>query len=118
MRLGVVVEVRAPGRVERDLVLRSLRVRRNGRLRTLELLVANHGNVTERLGRKRVSLSLRRAGRTLATLRPEARELLPHTRGLTFFRYRGRARGTVSALATVLPEAGGAPVYRTYRIRL
>ncbi len=118
MRLGVVVAVRAPGRLVHRLVLRGLRVRRNGRLRTLELLVANRGNVTERLQRRGVSLSLRRAGRVLATLRPEPRELLPRSRGLLVFRYRGRVRGTVSALATVVPKADGSMVYRTYRIRL
>jgi hypothetical protein len=118
MRLGVVVDVRAPGRLVHELVLRRLRVRRSGRLRTLELLVVNRGNVVEQLRRERVSLLLRRSGRPLATLRPEPRQLLPRTRGLVIFRYRGRGRGTVSARATVLPEGGGSKVTRTYRIRL
>jgi hypothetical protein len=118
MRLGVVVDVRAPGRLVHELVLRRLRVRRSGRLRTLELLVVNRGNVTEQLRRERVSLLLRPAGRTLARLRPEPRQLLPRTRGLVIFRYRGRGRGTVSARATLLPEGGGSTVKRTYRIHL
>ena len=119
MRLGVVVDVRAPGRLVHALDLRGLRVRRSGRLRTLELLVVNRGNVTEQLRSNLVSLALWRAGRLLGRLRPEPRQLLPRTRGLVVFRYRGRARGTVSARATLLPEGGGgSTVARTYRIRL
>jgi hypothetical protein len=118
MRIGVVVAVRAPGQLLHKLVLRGLRVRRHGRLRTLELLVANRGNVTEPIRRKRVSLSIRRAGRVVARLRPEPRDLLPWSRGLLVFRYRGRVHGTVSALATVVPEADGSMMCRAYRIVL
>ena len=118
LRLGVVVGVRAPGRVVHALALHGLRVRRTGRLRTLQLLVANRGNVTEHLGRDRVSLSLGRAGRPAESLRPEPRDLLPRTRGVVLFRYRGRARGIASARATILPETDGSAVSRKYRIRL
>jgi len=118
MRLGVVVDVRAPGRVVRRLVLRELRVRHRGRLRTLELVVANRGNVTEEVGRDRALVSLRRHGTVLASLRPEARELLPHTLGLVLFRYRGPTKGRVSALVTLASDSGDAVTYRTFRIRL
>jgi hypothetical protein len=118
VRIGVVIAVRAPGRLLHKLALRRLRIRRRGHLRTLELLVVNRGNVTERLGRERVSLSLGRAGRVLAKLRPEPRELLPRSRGLLVFRYRGRAHGTASAIATVVSDEDGSMVYRTYWIRL
>jgi len=118
MRIGVVVAVRAPGRLVHHLALRRLRIRHRRHVRTLELLVVNRGNVTERLGRERVSLLLRRAGHRLASLRPEARQLLPRTRGLIVFRYRGPARGAVSAVAIVRSDAGAESVSRTYRIRL
>jgi hypothetical protein len=118
LRLGVLVEVRAPGRVVHRLVLRRLRVRRSRRLRGLELLVANRGNVTEHLGRERVTLALRRRGRILGTLRPEPRDLLPRTRGLVLFRYRGRAHGTVVVRATILADTESSAVSRNYRVRL
>jgi hypothetical protein len=118
MRLGVVVDVRAPGRVVRRLALRGLEVRPHGRLRTLELLVINRGNVTEEIGEDRGSLTLRRRGHLLARLQAEPRQLLPRSRGLVLFRYRGRARGYVSALAALPSDSGGAVAYRTFRVRL
>src|SRR5205823_3556159 len=71
MRLGIVVVVHVPGAIVRRLELRRLRVRRAGRARVLELFIANRGNVTETLRRDRVTVSLRRHGRTLARLRPK-----------------------------------------------
>lgn len=118
MRLGVHVVVRAPGRVVRGLALRGLSVRHQGRMRILELMVGNRGNVTEELGRKRIALSIRRRGRELARLSPEPRELLPHSRGVVQFRYRGRATGWVAALASIAPASGGSSVYRSFRVRL
>jgi hypothetical protein len=118
MRLGVVVRVRAPGRVVHHLQLRGLHVRVFGRTHVLEAVVANRGNVTEGLDAGRISVLLTRSGRQLARLRPEARDLLPRTRGYVVFRYRGRARGAVSALVTLSPAGTGVPTYRVYRLRL
>ena len=117
-RLGVVVDVRAPGEIVRRLVLGRLRLVRDGRLRTLELLLTNRGNVVETIARHRVSLVLTQRGRVVARLHPDPRELLPQTKGLVLFHYGGRARGRVAALATVAPEAGTSTLYRTYRLRL
>jgi hypothetical protein len=117
MRIGVVVVVRAPGRVVRRLELRTLRVQRVRRARTLELLVANRGNVTESLERGRVVVWLRR-GTTLERLRAEARELRPRTRGLVQLRYRGRLRGWVTARAVIASQQGRRVTQRTFRIRL
>ncbi len=117
MRVGVVVVVRAPGRIVRRLQLRALRVRRAKRGRMLELLVVNRGNVTETLPRSLVKLTLRRRGRAAVRLRPETRTLRPRTRGIVEFRYRGRLRGWVTAQARI--SAGpGVVARRTYRIRL
>lgn len=117
VRLGVVVVVRAPGKIVRRLQLLGLRVRRGERARMLELLVVNHGNVTETLRRKRVMLTLHERGRAPVRLRPETRTLRPRTRGIVTFRYRGRLRGWLTAQATV--SAGhGVVARRAYRIRL
>ena len=118
MRLGVVVDVRAPGRIVRRLALRGLRARVRGGVHVLELLVVNRGNVTEQLRHDRIVLTLRRSGRLLARLEGEPRELLPRSRGLVLFRYRGAAKGVVSAVAVLAPDEGGAGVYRSYRLRL
>jgi hypothetical protein len=118
MRLGVMVIVRAPGRTSRKLQLRRLHVRRVGRTRTLELLVANRGNVTEVLARKRVTIVLLRRDRVFARLQPPARQLLPRTKGLVQGRYAGRVRGRVTAVVELSSETGGSTVRRTYHIRL
>jgi hypothetical protein len=118
MRLGIVVDVRAPGVVVRKLVLRRLGVRRHGRLRTLELLVSNRGNLAEQITRDQGSLVLSRDSRVVARLHADPRALLPRTNGLVVFHYRGRARGAMSALATVRLEEGSATAYRTFRIRM
>jgi hypothetical protein len=118
MRLGVVVSVRAPGRVVHRLSLRGLLLRAHGRTKILEALVANRGNVTEDLAADRISVLLSRSGRLVARLRPEPRELLPRTRGYVAFRYRGGVRGVVSALVKLSPAGGGAATYRVYRLRL
>lgn len=117
MRLGVVVVVRAPGRVVRRVLPRRLRVGRVGRSRVLELLVVNRGNVTETLDRRTVHIVLRRSSRR-AWPRAEARELRPRTNGLVEVPYRGSLRGWVTARVRIAPEPGWPAVVRTFRIRL
>jgi hypothetical protein len=117
MRIGVVVVVRAPGRIVRRLDLRGLSVRRAGRARLLELLVVNGGNVTEALGRDRVDVWLMRRGRVEARLEPDGRELSPRSRGIVQLVYRGRLRGWVTARVRISSELGR-PLRRTFRIRL
>jgi len=117
MRVGVRVVVRAPGAIVRRLDLRALRARRIGRIRLLELLVINRGNVTETLFRSRVELTLRQSGRGQSRVRPATRELRPGTRGIVQFVYRGRLRGAVTAGVSIALERG--PVSkRSYRLRL
>jgi hypothetical protein len=119
MRLGIVVVVRGPGVIVRRLELLRLRVRRAGRARLLELFVANHGNITETLDRRCISVSFRRRGREVARLWRFARDLLPRTRGIVEMRYRGRLRGRVTAR---VEHSGRAPcgrgLRRTFSIRL
>jgi hypothetical protein len=97
VRLGVVVVVRAPGRVVRRLVAVRVHARRLRRARSLALLVANRGSVTETVGGACTVLRLRRGGRVVARLRTHPRRILPHASGLVEFRYTGRARGRVAA---------------------
>jgi hypothetical protein len=118
MRLGVVVNVRVPGRVVHRLALLRARVRSVGKLRVIEVLAANRGDVTEEVGAERASLTLTRRGSAIARLRPEPRQLLPRSRGLVLFRYRGAARGVVSGLVTLSTGPGDAAIYRVFRLRL
>lgn len=114
MRLGVRVVVRVPGRIVRRLAVRGLRVRRVGTRRILEVSVANLGNVSERLPRGRLTVTLVRKGRR-TMLRTAARELLPRTRGLATARYGGRLRGRFTALVVL---RGPTPIRRAYAVRL
>lgn len=117
MRIGVVVVVRAPGRVVRSVAVRALRVRRAGHARTLELVLANRGNVTERVDAARVRLLLvRKGGR--ASVRAETRELRPGTNGVVQFRYRGRLAGWVTARVRLTLEPGRPVISRTFRVKL
>ena len=97
LRLGVVVVVRAPGKIVRRVSAISLHVRRAGKARVLGLLLANRGTVTESVGGSCTLLWLHRSGRILARLRAVERRILSHTRGLVEFPYRGRLRGRVQA---------------------
>ena len=118
LRMGVVVVVRASGKVVRRLELRGLRVARRGRGRALELVVANRGNVTESLARARAVVSRARSGRRVATLVARSRELRPRTSGILEFRFRGHPRGRMTARIMIPAEPGRSRLLRTYRIRL
>jgi hypothetical protein len=118
LRMGVVVVVRAPGEVVRRLRLRRLRVAREGRARTLELVVVNGGNVTEPLRRAQIVLSRIAGGGRLATLFATARELRPHTRGVLDFRLGRRLHGVAAARVVIPSEPGRAVTRRTFRLRL
>jgi len=91
MRIGVLVEMRVPGRIVHRLTLGRVRVPRAG---VLELLVANRGNVTESLARLRVSVRGRR-------LRAPVRELLPRTKGIVQLRYRRAMHGRATVIVNL-----------------
>jgi hypothetical protein len=117
MRIGVVVVVRAPGRLVRRLALGGLRARRGPRGRVLVLHLRNLGNVTEWLGHGYVVLSLRRGG-VETRLRSAARELRPRTSGVVLFRYSKALRGWMTASASIRAVPGRPTVRRTFRVRL
>jgi hypothetical protein len=116
--MGVVVIVRAPGKVVRHLELRALHVTRRGRRRALELVVANRGNISESVRRARVVVSRARTGRRLVTLVSGSRELRPRTSGMLEFGIRRKAHGRMIVRAVVPAAPGRAQLRRTYRIRL
>ena len=119
LQIGIVVIVRVPGLVAHRLDVSRLRVRRAREGDLLELSVFNRGNVTERLARDRVRVTLRRRGRVIARLRAVPREVFPHSPATETFRYRGRLRGPVRAVVEVARPAKGVPILRrSYRIRL
>lgn len=116
LRVGVVVVVRAPGRVVRRLTVIRLHVRRAGKARVLGLLLANRGSVTESVGGPCAVLWLHRRGRIIARLRTLERRILPHTRGLVELVYRGRLRGQLRAISP--PPTPGCPRIRSPRFVL
>ncbi len=116
LRVGVVVDLRVRGRLVRRLDASALTVRRRGALRLFELRLVNRGNVTERLPGDGLRLSLLSGGRTFARLRPEGRELLPHSAGIAVFAYRGRIRGAVVARVALRSPVRGSR--RSFHVRL
>ena len=116
LRVGVVVVVRAPGKVVRRLEVRALRVVRRGRRRALELVVANRGNVTESL--KRLRAALVRRGHHIAVLVSVSRDLRPGTSGVVEFRLRARVHGWMTVRVAIPAAYGRSALRRTYRIRL
>jgi hypothetical protein len=117
MRIGVVVVVRAPGRVVRRLILGPLRVRRLRHARVLEVLLVNRGNVTEILGHGSVRVTLAR-GTTRVTERAGGRELRPRTSGVVLMPLRTGVHGAFIARVEVAAESGRAVLRRTSRIRV
>lgn len=119
VRIGIVVTVRVPGKLVRHIAVGRVRLQRRGRDRIVDIELVNRGNVTERLARGRVVVTLMRRGRPLARLVSAPRELLPHSRGRADLVYRGRARGWVRALIDAGPHARGAHAQRrSIRLRL
>jgi hypothetical protein len=116
LRMGVVVVVRAPGKVVRRLELRRLRVAGRRKVQGLEVVVANRGNVTESLTQPRAVIS--RRGRWIATLVATSRELRPRTSGILEFRFRRRLRGLMAARVVIAAAPGRAVLRRTYRFRV
>ena len=119
LRVGVVVVVRARGRVARRLALGSAHVARQGRRRTLRIGVVNRGDLDEWIGRDRVRLSLWRAGRVVARPAPLARRLLARSRGVVVAPLRGGLRGRyVLDVGLARPRPNSPVVHRRYIVLL
>ena len=79
------------------LALRAVHLRGRVRDRVIELTLGNRGNVIEPIDASHLRLTLLRHGRVVARLTPERRRLLPRSTGLVELRYKGPARGRVTA---------------------
>ena len=104
-KLGVLVLMRGPGPLRHRIVIAALRVRGP----TLELALRNAGNVSERIA---PIVQLYRRGRLVGRMQASPRELLPRSRGICAFRFRGRVNGRVAARVRV------AAVTRVFRLEL
>jgi hypothetical protein len=118
LRLGIIVDVRGAGRVVRRIDIRAVRVRRAGAARTLEVVLTNRGNVSELVTARRLSVVLRRRGRLVGMLRPAPQTLLPRATGLVDLRYRGKARGPVTAIVRLTATDGESPRLQRFPLRL
>ena len=119
MRVGVTVVVRVPGRIVHRLALRSLRVVAGARGPVFRVVIANHGNVVERLRRGQVEIALRAGSRRIAELRSSARELLPGAAGILELPYRGSVRGRLTAVVALAGSRDGrATLRRSFPFRL
>jgi hypothetical protein len=118
LRVGVIVVLHVRGRIVRRLEARRLTVRSAGSRHLLELLLANRGNVTERLGADGLRLELLRAGKVVARLRPRRGELLPRSTGIAEFAYAGPASGELVARVLLKFPAGARLRLRSFRIHL
>jgi hypothetical protein len=116
MEIGIVVVVRVPGAVVHRLELRSLRVRRGGSAKMLELAVRNLGNVTERLGPDTLRVDLLAGGRVVGRGSPARREILPRSRALEEIACRGRVTGRVTVRVELV--RGDRRVRRLFHVRL
>ena len=93
MQIGVVVVLRVPGAIVHDLRL----VRVGGHAGRLVLVVANRGNVTERLASRPILLV--RRGRIVGRMVPRRRELLPHSTGIVELGIPPSVRGPLTVAA-------------------
>jgi hypothetical protein len=112
VRLGVVVVLRAPGKIVHRVKLLGVAAKNVGKRRLLTARIANRGNVAELLGAGRVVVTLWRKGKLVARLPAAPRELLPRSRGLIEVMYRGSIRGPVTC------RVGGAHPWPPFRLVL
>jgi hypothetical protein len=124
-RIGAGVLVRVKGKLKRRLAIARLSAARSNH--QLQLVVANRGNINERLLRHKVSVALKQGTRTVQTLWAPARQVLPYSRTVYALSYRSGLNGNLTAIVTVRPVNGVVagelapalkPVKRTFRIRL
>jgi hypothetical protein len=122
-RIGVGVLVRVKGKIKRRLVIGGVSAQGNHKLR---VVIANRGNINERLLRRRVSVVLKRGSRSVQKLWAPPRQILPYSRTAYALSYRSGLKGKMTAIVTVQPANGaqaGAlapplkPVKKTFRVR-
>jgi hypothetical protein len=124
-RIGAGVLVRVKGKLKRRLAITGLSATQSKH--EIRLVIANRGNINERLLRRRVSVALEEGKRTVQTVWAPARQILPYSRTIYGLPYRSSLNGTLTAIVTVRPVNGAvagelAPplkkIKRTFRVRL
>ncbi|HKD93875.1 MAG TPA: hypothetical protein VKB43_04105 [Gaiellaceae bacterium] len=122
-RIGAGVLVRVKGKLKRKIRIAGLSA--NRKKHQLRLVVANQGNINERILRHKVSVALKQGTRTVQTLWAPARQILPYGRTVYGLPYRSSLKGKLTAIVTVRPVNGAVagelapplkPVTRTYRV--
>jgi hypothetical protein len=102
-RIGVLVLVRVPGRIVRQVVVGRVWARH---AHTIAVTAVNRGNVAERLLPGQVTVSLRRGHRIVEVVRGTARDLLPRSRGILVMRCRTLLRRSVTAVVHIAAQPG------------
>jgi hypothetical protein len=125
-RIAVAVLVRVKGPIKRRLTIASMTPR--PKRHQLRLVIANAGNINERLLRRSVQVTLKRNGRIVQKLVGSPRDVLPHTRTVFTPKYRKRLSGKkLVAVVTIRPATtvyAGAfapplrPIKKTFRLKL
>jgi hypothetical protein len=118
MRIGLAVYVRVAGRIVHRLSVLGARLRRDGGTRSLDVTLANRGNVTETIGAGGLRIALIRRGRMIAHSSLPRRELLPGSRGIVGLRVAERIRGLTFARVRLRRPGNTAWVERRFRLRL
>ena len=118
MRIGLTLVMRIAGRVVHRVTVLGARLRRAGSSRSLELALANRGNVTESIGGGRLRVAILRRNRVVARLGIARRELLPGTRGLVRLRLGADRHGPAVVQVKLQRAARSGWVERRFRLRL
>jgi hypothetical protein len=119
VRVGVVVVLRARGPVARRLSLGSVRVQRVGGRHVLRIGIVNRGDLDEWIGRDRLQLTLRRAGRVVGRPVSLPRRLLARSRGVVLASVRGHPRGRCALeVRLARPRPRSPAVRRRYKVML
>ncbi len=118
MRIGLTLVMRIAGRVVHHVAVLGARLRRIGSSRSLDVAVANRGNVTESIGGGRLRIAVLHRNRVVARLDVARRELLPGTRGLLRLRLGAQLHGAAVVQVTLRRDVRGGWVERRFRLRL
>jgi len=105
-RIGVLVLVRVPGRIVRQVALGRVWVDGGARARRIVVTTINRGNIAERLLSGQLTVALRRAGRVVTLAHGLPRDLLPQTRGVAVVPLRASLRGPFTAVVRVAAQPG------------
>src|SRR5262249_29877068 len=103
-RIGVGGLVRVKGKLKRRLAITGVSTLRSKH--KLRLVIANRGNINERLLRHRVSVTLKHGTKTVQKLWGPPRQILPHSRTVYALSYGSGLKGKITAFVTVRPVNG------------